>query len=606
MCGIFGILGDDAPVKIKETLCRLSYRGYDSAGYCVLKDSFEYRKCVGHPENLNVNNKDFSVGIGHNRWATHGAPTEKNAHPHFSNNGNICVVHNGIIENFYDLKNNLLKKGYTFYSETDTEIVPNLIQFLMEGGLDFEESISNLSSHIDGAYALVIMNSENPDNIYAVRYGSSMYIGKSEDSMYVCSDSASMPFDTQKILQMEDSTFAKISRRKIDIFNFDGTKHTKRFKKHESSEENYHLSDFPNYMKKEIFEQSIYSKNAVRGRVIPSKNIIKLSGISSIEKELINAEEIIITGCGSALYAGELGASFMSDLLDKRVSAISAGELKYSNIRSGKNKVVIAISQSGETADTLGCIKIMKNKGYTTCGIVNTPNSTIAREVDAGIYIRAGKEISVASTKAVLNQILSLLSISVYLANKKDLSQEKYAEYIKLIYDIPKYVEEVVYRFSEIEFIAKKYKNFENMLFLSRGITLSVAKEASLKVKEISYIHAEAMSASELKHGPIALISEKMPSVFFVENNSYYKKIRSNVMEVKSRGGKVLVVTTENLRDDFSEICDDLFLIKYTGDKYFDSIKYLIFSQIFAYHLCLLNGYSVDMPRNLAKSVTVE
>lgn len=606
MCGIFGILGDEAPVKIKETLCRLSYRGYDSAGYCVIDTEFNISKCEGHPENLKVIDGNFKVGIGHNRWATHGPPTKTNAHPHLSNNSKICVVHNGIIENFHDLKNMLKDSGMKFYSDTDTEIVPNLIEHLMTKGKTFESAIGDLSNYIDGAYALAIMHKDQPDVLYAVRYGSSLYIGKSNDSMYICSDSASMPFDTDRILQLDDSSIAKISKNNVSIINFSGKSAPKDFSNHETSKNDYMLSDFPNYMKKEIFEQSIYAKNALRGRVIPDKNLIKLSGIRTIEDKLLNADEIIITGCGSALYAGELGAAMMSEVLDKRITVVSAGELKYSNIKSGKNKVLIAISQSGETADTLGCIKIMKNKGYTTCGIVNTPNSTIAREVDAGIYIRAGKEISVASTKAVLNQIITLFSMSIYLANKANMSQERYTEYVRLLSEIPKYVEEVCYKFDNIESFAHKYKDFRHMLVLSRGITLSVAKEASLKIKEISYIHAEAMSASELKHGPIALISKDMPSLFFVENNAYYKKIRSNIMEVKSRGGKVIVVASENLKESFEGISDDLFLINNTGDKYFDSLKHLIFSQIFAYHLCLLNGYSVDMPRNLAKSVTVE
>lgn len=608
MCGIFGSIGEQNIYgEMKPALERLSYRGYDSAGIAALSEGeFLTLKCVGHPEALDDKNINSNIAIGHNRWATHGAANKSNAHPHFSNDKSIALVHNGIIENYIELKNFLKKLNFTFYSETDTEVIPNLIQYFYKETNDLKEALKIVSKKMQGAYAIVFIHKDFPDSLYVVKLGSPICLGISDSATFVSSDMLSLPISTKKAVALSDNQFIEIKKDgSIDMSSLFGASESLQFEDVALTNSHYMMDGFSSFLEKEIHDQVNASRNAVAGRVF-SEGSIRLSGISENIDDIISAEEVIFTGCGSAFFAAQIGAYVMELLARKRCRAIPAGELKYFNAVLNKKTVMIAVSQSGETADTLGCIKVAKNHGALTLGIVNVPNSSIAREVSSGIHIRAGQEISVASTKAVTNQVITMISLAALVGSKRDLSHEDLLNIANDICDIPDIISKTIKLSEEIRNVAEKYAHSSSLLCIGRGELESVAKETALKIKEISYIHAEGYSASELKHGPLALISENMPTIAFGSSGSLEGKLLSNIMEIKSRGGPVITVLDQNCGQDLIEAGDYNIVIPSTRLSYISVIPKMIVGQLFALHLAQANNRPIDRPRNLAKSVTVE
>ena len=609
MCGIFGAISSaDVYKEIKPALDRLSYRGYDSAGVAALtEDGFDILRCVGHPEALEERAIFSGVAIGHNRWATHGLPTKANAHPHLSNNGKIALVHNGIIENHLELKDFLEKKGFKFYSETDTEIIPNLIQYYYKKTNNLHRALTLASKRMHGAYAIVFIHKDHPNSLYVVKIGSPICLGVSDKASYVSSDMNSLPINTKKAVALGDNRFIELGKDgSINTYYLNGKSEDLKFKKVDITNSHYDLGKYRSFLEKEINEQVIYSKNVIAGRIHPKEGQIKLSGIAENIDDIILADEIIFTGCGSAFFAAQIGAYSMETLARKRCRAIPAGELKYFNAVLDKKTVMIAVSQSGETADTLGCIRVAKGRGALTLGVVNVPNSSIAREVSSGIHIRAGQEISVASTKAVTNQVVSMISLAALIASKRDLSQKAFSNIVSDLYNIPSVISETLKLSEQIRDIALLFADRKSMLCIGRDILEPVAKEAALKIKEISYIHAEGYSASELKHGPLALITEDLPTIAFGSAGLLEDKLLSNIMEIKSRKGPVISVLDDKCTKALREAADHTIIVPATNFSNTAAIPRLVVAQLFALHFAELNERSVDRPRNLAKSVTVE
>lgn len=607
MCGIFGYLGNKDSYKIvREGLEKLSYRGYDSAGIVSVKGSgFFDNKCVGHPDLLSESGPKSSLSIGHNRWATHGAPTKLNSHPHFSNDRKIALVHNGIIENYAHLKAHLEAEGFIFYSETDSELIPNLIQFYSKA-FSLEQAIMAALKVIRGAYAIVFVHIDHPSKIFAARLGSPVCIGKDSDGgIYVSSDFGSLPAEVNNVITMSDNRVATVEiGGEINITSLDGKMMEAIFERVDLESASYSLGNFDHFLEKEIFEQADYIRNALTGRV--GNDEIRIGGIAGSISNILNAEEIIYTGCGSAFLAAQIGAYAMETIARKRVRIIPAGELKYYNAVINKNTVLIAVSQSGETADTIGCIKAFKKHGAHTIGIINVPNSTISKMVNSGVYIRAGKEVSVASTKAVMNQIVAMVSMAGMIGSKKDFSAISYERFILELKSIPSKIEKITSNINKIKNISKIYSKYDNMLFIGRGINEMVAKEAALKVKEISYIHAEGYSAAELKHGPLALICSEMPTVAIVQSGPMEEKMISNIREVKARDGIVIGIIEENCSNELRNILDEIIEVPSCSSESLRSMVSLVPCQLMAYYIAIERGCPVDMPRNLAKSVSVE
>lgn len=609
MCGIFAYLGKKTSYReVKSGLERLSYRGYDSAGILSVEEgSFKNRKCIGHPENLPSVSVDSNISIGHNRWATHGGPSIKNAHPHISNNGEIALVHNGIVENYSKIRDFLASNGFKFYSDTDTELIPNLIQYYMDAGLSFSKSIMSMAKDIEGAYSLVIIHKKFLDRLTVVRFGSPVCVGQSKSSTFISSDIQSFPVSVTKGTLVDNGKILTLFHSgDIEQINLHGESEELRLESISINSTINDLENYSSYLEKEIFEQPLYYKSAISGRVIADKNIVKLAGISDSLDKILSAEEIIYTGCGSAFYAAQVGAYAMENLARKRCRAIPAGELKYYNAYMNDKTVLVAISQSGETADTIGCIELAKECGVTSIGIVNTVNSTISKIVDSGVYIRAGKETSVASTKAVLNQMLAMISMSIMCGTNGGLSKIDSNIIINEIYKIESHISSILSNSPHIYDVAAKYYHYDNMICIGRGNLTPMAKELALKIKEISYIHAEGYSAAELKHGPLALISEEMPTVALVDSGLIGDKMLSNIREIKSRGGSVLGIISEDCDEEIVSSVDEAILIPSIKSKVLSPMLFVVACQLFAYHTATLRGASVDRPRNLAKSVTVE
>lgn len=609
MCGIFGAISrGNIYEEMKAALERLSYRGYDSAGIAALVGAeFDLTKCVGHPEALEEKGLHSNVAIGHNRWATHGAPSTKNAHPHSSNDKKIMLVHNGIIENHIELKDKLIKLGFNFYSDTDTEIIPNLIQHYYDKTEDLRLAVSLASKSMQGAYAVVFIHKDFPDNIFIVKLGSPICVGLSDGAAYISSDINSLPISTKKAVALEDGRFIQINKDgEVKSYCLKGKGRDLKFEDIDVSRTHYDLGNFSSYLEKEIFEQPIYAKNVIAGRVIPQDGEIRLSGIAKDIENILDADELIFTGCGSAFLVAQIGAHIMETIARKRCRAIPAGELKYFNAVLGKKTVMLAVSQSGETADTLGCIRVAKNHGALTVGVVNVPNSSIAREVSSGIHIRAGQEVSVASTKAVTNQVISLISLAGLIASKRDLSLRAYKNLVLDIYEIPSIIERTVALSEKIKFCAEYCKDASSIICIGRDVLEPVAKEAALKIKEVSYIHAEGYSASELKHGPLALIDEAVPTFAFGSSELLEDKLLANIMEIKSRRGPVIGIFDDGCSKALVDSCDHSIILPKTRLSYTSVVPRLVVGQLLALYLAELNGKPVDRPRNLAKSVTVE
>ncbi len=611
MCGVFGIVGKErTSSEIKRGLESISYRGYDSSGWAIISENkFVIEKTLGHPENLLDSRMESNIGIGHNRWASHGGVTVANAHPHLSNNKKIVVAHNGIIENYIEIKRELSERGFLFYSETDTEVIPNLLEYYFNQNQDMLDSIYRMSQKIQGAYALVIINLDIPDAIFCVRNGSPLCIGVAKDYAVVSSDVNSLLVICERSSILDNGKVAILKKNSVEIKSLKGEAATTKFDRIKSDIQSYNKLPYTYYMEKEIFEQPTYLRNALAGRILPKKAEIRLAGINSNLSDILNADEIIYTGCGSAFYAAQIGAMAMETIARKRCRAIPAGELQYYNAVITDKTVLITVSQSGETADTIGCINNFKKHNAKVLGVVNVINSSISRLVDSGIYIRAGQEIAVASTKAVLNQIVAMIILAALVGSKRDLAPLTYENLIKEIYSLPRAIERILSEESttKIKAMAQKYASYEDMFCLARGILEPIAYEAALKIKEIAYIHAEGISGSEIKHGPLALISSDILTLAMIDDSPMEIKTVNNINEIKSRGGKVLGLLDKRCSpESYSSLDDFIEIDSHLTFPVLKTVEFLVAGQLLGYYLAVARNCEIDRPRHLAKSLTIE
>ena len=614
MCGIVGYIGSkEAKSIVLNGLKRLEYRGYDSSGISTLEEKLIVTsKCKGKISALSskVDNKNHkgTIGIGHTRWATHGKPNQVNAHPHHDQDNKFSLIHNGIIENHFTIKQFLLDKGVVFNSETDSEVLVQFISYLYkEHKLTFFDAVKLALKEVVGAYGILVLCNDEPNKIIAAKNGSPLIVGIGDNEHFIASDTSAVIDFTRNILFLEDGEIVEIEKNCYKIKHIDHDELvSKKIKKIEYSLEEIEKGDYEHFMLKEIFEQPQSIADSFRGRIL-GNNRIKLGGIEDYYQRIIDSDYIYITACGTSWHAAQIGSYIIEEILNKPVKVEYASEFRYRKSTINNKSLLIAISQSGETADTLAAINKAKELGAFTLGIVNVVGSTIARETDCGIYMHAGPEIGVASTKAFTCQVSILVLLALYIAQKKNLDKSKEVDkIINNLITIPSIVSDILKLNDEIYNISKEYSDSKNFLYLGRGYQFPSALEGALKLKEISYIHAEGYPAAEMKHGPIALIDNDMPVVFLVTKNGF-NKILSNIQEVKSRGGKVLCISTYKT-ESLSELCDHLIYVDKI-DNIHNCLTPLITSvplQLLAYHIAVLKGCNVDQPRNLAKSVTVE
>lgn len=611
MCGIFGYVSNNkikAIPVILDGLKRLEYRGYDSSGIAAVtpRGIFSRKKSGKISELEKVINKEIESdsAIGHTRWATHGTPTDKNSHPHFSCNKKIYLVHNGIIENFRQLKAGLLKKGHRFTSDTDTEVVVHLIEdFTHETG-SFEESVRLALKAIIGTYAFTIIHADHPGKMIIARNSSPLLVGFSDDAKYVASDaSAILPY-TRKVTYLEDGEFAVLTPKDFRIATLDRKAIERNHEKIEWSEDQAKKNKFPHFMLKEIYEEPEAVENAIRGRLVVKDGIAKLGGLEAVERELRKINRLIITACGTAYYAGLVGEYMLEEYSGLAVEAEYASELRYKNHKPDSKTAFLAVSQSGETADTLGALREMKRKNILTLGIVNTVGSSIARETKAGVYNHAGPEIGVASTKAFVSQVAIMALLTLFLGRQRDLSFSVGRKMAEELNKLPDKMRVILSQAKEIKKIARKYYKYDDFLYLGRKYNYPVALEGALKLKEVSYIHAEGYGAGEMKHGPLAMIDKNFPSVVIVPADSMRDKVISNIQEIKARRGPVLAIATEGDKE-VANLVDDIIYIPQTIEMLMPMLS-VVPLHLFAYYVGVMRGYDVDKPRNLAKSVTVE
>ena len=600
------------PILI-EGLKRLEYRGYDSAGVALLNanDELNVYKAKGKVSDLeaSVEGKDISghIGIAHTRWATHGEPNQTNAHPHLSNSGNMALIHNGIIENYMSLRKELEKRGFTFKSATDTEVLINLIEDVQKSEhVDLFEAVRIALNHVVGAYAIAIVEKGHPDEIIAARKGSPMVIGIGKNEYYIASDATPIVGRTQKVVYIEDEQVVRVKLGEdLYIKTIHDVEAIPYVQKLEMNLDSIEKAGFDHFMMKEIYEQPRIVRDTMRGRLHPDTNSVSLGGILKYEKQLLYADNIVFVACGTSWHASLVGSYLIEFLAKIRVKVEYASEFRYRHPVITPHDVVIAVSQSGETADTLAAIKLAKEEGAVVLGICNVIGSSISRSTDAGIYTHAGPEIGVASTKAFTSQVTVMAMLALRLAELKGtLTNEYRSQLIHELDSIPEKIQWTLDHSSHVKDIAAKYKDVRNMLYMGRLQNYPVALEGALKLKEISYIHAEGYPAAEMKHGPIALIDKDMPVVFIATNRNTYEKVLSNIQEVKSRDGKIIAIVSEKdvtareMADHVIEIPESLSI--------FSPLLATIPLQIFAYHIAVMRGCNVDQPRNLAKSVTVE
>ncbi len=606
MCGIIGYIGDKRAVPILiEGLKRLEYRGYDSAGICVIDNSPDSSdshvlSCVKRKGKITEleNAPDLksikgTIGIAHTRWATHGEPNETNAHPHSDCKGDISIVHNGIIENFRSLKEILIREGHNIKSDTDSEIIAHMIEHFYKG--DIEQATLKALRYLEGAFGLAIIHKAE-NKIIAARKGSPLVIGLGNGEMFIASDVSAILDHTKKVIYLNDGEIAEITKDNYIIKKMDGAQVSSQVHEINWNLEEIEKQGFKHFMLKEIFEQPMSIENTLRGRI--KDNNIKIILDTGPE----NIKRIIITACGTSWHSALIGKHIFEKLLEIPVEVDYASEFRYRNPILHEDDLLIAISQSGETADTLAALREAKAKGSKVLGIVNVVGSTIARESGTGIYLHAGPEIGVASTKAFTCQIISLLILALYFRQKKGLPLNQ--ELLKEISEIPEKIDQVLHESSRVLEIAKKFKDAKNFLYLGRGINFPVALEGALKLKEISYIHAEGYPAAEMKHGPIALIDENMPVVFLAPHDNTYEKILSNMEEVRARGGKIIAIINQQ-DNKISALTENIIQVPKVSDILSPLIS-VIPLQLLAYYIADLKNLNVDQPRNLAKSVTVE
>lgn len=613
MCGIVAYIGnrDAYPILIKG-LQRLEYRGYDSAGITLIQDNaMQIYKKKGKVKDLidftTEQNKTGSLGMGHTRWATHGEPNDTNAHPHRSGNGRLSIIHNGIIENYGPLKTALLKEGHEFVSDTDTEILVHLIEAIQErDAVDLEEAVRIALTKVVGAYAIVVLSTEEPNKIVAARKGSPLVVGIGKEEYFLASDASPIVEYTKNVVYIKEEEIVTIDRYKgLTLKTIDNELQTPFVQQLEIEIEAIEKGGYDHYMLKEIHQQPTTMSDAMRGRLNVKKGLITLGGVMEFENRFRQADRLIIVACGTSWIAGLIGEYLFEDLARIPTEVEYASEFRYRNPIITEQDVVIAISQSGETADTLAALELATEHRALTYGICNVVGSSIARLTSAGSYIHAGPEIGVASTKAFTGQLTLLTLMALQLAKSKGtISQSYYFQLLNELDTLPEKLQRVVGQDSKIKYIANLWRDAENALYLGRGYNFPIALEGALKLKEISYIHAEGYPAAEMKHGPIALIDENMPVVIIATNGSTREKIISNIQEVKARKGKVLAIITEG-DDQIPAIADHVIEIPETAEPLVPLLS-VIPLQLLAYHIAVLRGCNVDQPRNLAKSVTVE
>ncbi|MDX1535540.1 MAG: glutamine--fructose-6-phosphate transaminase (isomerizing) [Candidatus Spechtbacterales bacterium] len=611
MCGIIGYIGDRTDPKIGlDALKRLEYRGYDSAG-CAVYDPKEKdilsERAVGKvselDKKLNKAKLSGSPFIFHTRWATHGAPSENNAHPHFDCNKEFYIAHNGIIENYQDLKDKLKKYGHKFTSDTDTEVLAHLIEYLYDG--DLLQAVQKTLSMVVGTYGIVVISKKSPNELITARLGSPLLIGVGDGEYFISSDPAGVLEHTKKVVYMEDGEIARLKPDSMELISQDKKAKKPVIEEIQWDVEEAQKGGYPHFMIKEIMEQPKSVSDTLAGRLVLEEGNAKLGGLESVADRLRDIKKIHIVACGTAYYAGLVGKYMIEDIAKIPVEVDVGSEFRYRDpVLDRKTDAFLCISQSGETADTLAPLKEAKRKGLLTLGIVNVVGSTIAREVDAGIYNHAGPEIGVASTKAFTSQLTALGLTAIFLARQRDMSQEEGRKIVEEMEKLPRYINKILKNTKKIEKVAKKYHKADNMLYLGRKYNNPIALEGALKLKEISYIHAEGYAGGEMKHGPIALIDKDFPTFAVMPRDSIYEKMLSNIEEIKARSGPIIAVTTEGNKD-IKRLTKDVIYIP-DVPEFISPIVSVIPLQIFAYHVGIMRGHNVDKPRNLAKSVTVE
>jgi len=610
MCGIIGYIGKDKNPKLGlELLKKLEYRGYDSAGLAVFvreKNKVSCVKATGKIKNLeaklNKTELKGSPSIFHTRWATHGRVTERNAHPHCGCRKNIFLVHNGIVENYRILKSCLIEEGHCFSSETDTEVIAHLIEKFFDGNL--EKAVQKALKFIKGTFGLAVIAREDPGKIVVARNSSPVLVGVGAKENIVSSDAAAIIGRTKRIIYLQDGEIAILFPDNIVLMDSDLNEKEKLIREIEWDIEDAQKSGFPHFMLKEIFDTPLTVKKAVRGRIIPGEGNVKLGGLEQVEKEINVADNLTICACGTSYYAGLLGEYLLEELAGVPAEVEYASEFRYREKPLKEKTVFLAISQSGETADTLAALRKAKKAGLLTLGIVNVVGSSIAGETDAGIYLHAGPEIGVASTKAFISELSALILLSVFWGRRRGLKKEQAQKIIKELDLLPDKLEKVLGLSKAIKNLVQNYKDCPNFLFIGRKYNFPVALEGALKLKEISYVHAEGCSAGEMKHGPIALIDRKFPTIAICPKDSVYEKTLSNIEEIKARSGRIIALATKGDKR-IKQVADDIIFLP-PAIEFLSPLLSSVALQLFAYHMSVLKGCDPDKPRNLAKSVTVE
>src|ERR687893_893832 len=609
MCGIVGYIGPrEAAGLLIEGLRRLEYRGYDSAGIALVNGrGLKIMKAAGKLSvlegQLNESMPQGTIGIGHTRWATHGAPTTTNAHPHTDQSGRIAVIHNGIIENSGSIRKALEQRGHTFKSDTDTEVLAHLVGEFYEGNL--EEAVANALRDVEGAYGLAFISADEPGVLVAARKGSPLLVGVGENEWFVASDASPLLQHTRAVVYLDDGEMVVLTREGYRVRNLETARISKPVNQIDWDLATVERGGYPHFMLKEICEQPESICNTLRGHLLEDEGTARVTGLNLSDEELKQFERVIITACGTSWHSGIIGEYMLEEMARLPVEVEYASEFRYRNPVVDPKTLVIGISQSGETADTLAAIREAKRRGGRTIGLVNVVGSTIAREVDGGIYLHAGPEVGVASTKAFTSQVAALALISLRIARLRNLSILQGRQFIEALHRLPGQVAQILERSSEVEELANRFlRTTRNALYLGRGVNFPVALEGALKLKEISYIHAEGYPAAEMKHGPIALIDEMMPVVFVAPHDSVFEKLVSNVQEVKARKGTVIAITTRD-EEALEGKVDYEFRIPETIEE-LTPVLAAIPLQLLAYYIAVKRGANVDQPRNLAKSVTVE
>jgi glucosamine--fructose-6-phosphate aminotransferase (isomerizing) len=610
MCGIVGYIGERNCISILiDGLKRLEYRGYDSAGIGFLSNgSSHVIKSKGKvsllEEKMNSHAFNTSLGIGHTRWATHGVPNEINAHPHFNSEQNLLIIHNGIIENYQTLKTSLKKMGFTFASDTDSEVIAHLIYSFIQKGNSLLKSVRLALSEVEGTYGLAIIYEKEPDKIIAARKGSPLVLGVGEGENFIASDVSAILAHTKQVVYLEDGEIVEVYKDKFITRTIHDEEISKEIHEINLSLDEIDKSGFAHFMLKEIMEQPESVRNSLRGRLLFDEGTAKLGGLENVLERLANSKRILISACGTSWHAGLVGEYMFEQFVHIPTEVEYASEFRYRNPIIYPDDAIFFISQSGETADTLAAMREAKAKGALALGICNVVGSSIARESMSGVYTHAGPEIGVASTKAFTSQLVVLALITLLLARKKGMNITEGKCIAEHLSKIPDQISKILELNSQIEFIASEFQDAKNFLYLGRGFNFPVALEGALKLKEISYIHAEGYPAAEMKHGPIALIDENMPAVFIAPKDSTYEKIISNIQEVKARKGRIIAIASET-DNEIDNLVDYTIKIPDTKSMLMPLLT-VIPLQLLAYHIAVKKGLNVDQPRNLAKSVTVE